>query len=200
MGEFIDKDSRIGKLPVALPAGVQITTGNGTFTAKGKKGEITRQLSDLVEIKVEGSTIHIQKKKGTGKDGARFQGLVRALVKNAVKGVSDGYKLSLDLVGTGYRADLKGQTLDLALGLSHHVIFELPKDVKASVETIEEGGAKRPRLHLESIDNQILGQAAARIRSFRPPEPYKGKGVRFMNERIRQKAGKAAAGGAKGGK
>lgn len=198
MGRVIDKESRIGKLTVPVPKDVSLAIAGGNFTLKGKKGEITRALPDVVEIKIDGDKFVIKKQAGTGRDGARLQGLVRALVKNAAKGVSDGYKISMDLVGTGYRADLKGQTLDLALGLSHHVIFTLPKEVKATVETIEEGGAKRPRLHMESHDNEILGKTAARIRSFRPPEPYKGKGVRFTGEKVRQKAGKAASSGAKG--
>ena len=194
----VEKESRIGKLTVPVPQGVTLAVAGGKFTIKDKKGEITRDLPSIVEIKVDGDKFVVKKRDGSGRDGVRLQGLVRSLVKNAAKGVSDGYKVSMDLVGTGYRADLKGQTLDLALGLSHHVIFTLPKEVKATVETIEEGGAKRPRLHMESHDNEILGKTAARIRSFRPPEPYKGKGVRFTGEKVRQKAGKAASSGAKG--
>jgi len=114
-----------------------------------------------------------------------------------VEGVTKGYTLSLDLVGVGYRAELKGQQLTLALGLSHPVVMQLPAGIKARVETIDEGGTKKPRLHLESHDKELLGQIAAKIRSFRPPEPYKGKGVRYTDEKIRMKAGKAAAKGKK---
>lgn len=199
MATVIDKDSRVGKLPVTVPSGVTVSVGGGKITIKGKRGELKHTMSDLVELQQEGTILLVKKKKGTGTDGARLQGLVRALVKNAVKGVNEGYKVSLDLVGVGYRAELKGQNLDLNLGLSHHVYFTLPPEVKATVETIDEGGVKRPRLHLESNDNDILGKTAARIKSFRPPEPYKGKGVRFTGERIRLKAGKAAA-SAKAGK
>jgi large subunit ribosomal protein L6 len=130
-------------------------------------------------------------------EGPRLQGLTWALLKNMVQGVSKGYALSLDLVGVGYRAELKGQSLTLALGLSHPVSLVLPNEIKARVETIDEGGTKKPRLHLESHDKELLGQIAAKIRSFRPPEPYKGKGVRFTGEKVRMKAGKA---GGKGGK
>ena len=132
-----------------------------------------------------------------GLEGPKFQGLTRALVANMVKGVSTGYAMSLDLHGVGYRAELKGRELTLSLGLSHQVKFNLPEGINAKVEILDEGGTKRPRLHLDAANNELLGQTAARIRSFRPPEPYKGKGVRYTGEKIRMKAGKA---GAKGGK
>ena len=119
---------------------------------------------------------------------------MRALIQNAVVGVSEGYKHSLDLYGVGYRAEIKGQELTLNLGLSHQVKYTVPEQVQVKIETIDDGGTKRPRVHLESYDKQILGRTSSRIKSFRPPEPYKGKGVRFTGERIRQKAGKAGAG------
>jgi large subunit ribosomal protein L6 len=124
----------------------------------------------------------------------QFQGLTRSILANAVHGVSEGFKTSLDLYGVGYRAELKGQTLNLSLGLSHVVEYDLPDGIKVKIETIDEGGLKRPRVHLESHDKSLLGQVASRIKSFRPPEPYKGKGVRFTGERIREKAGKAGKG------
>ena len=121
------------------------------------------------------------------------------LIATMIEGVAKGYALSMDLVGVGYRAEVKGQDLNLALGLSHPAHVALPQGVKAQVETIDEGGVKRPRLHLTSHDKQLLGEMAARIRSLRPPEPYKGKGIRFTGEKLRQKAGKAAAGSKKAG-
>jgi large subunit ribosomal protein L6 len=129
--------------------------------------------------------------------GAQFQGLARALVSNVIEGVSKGYDVALDLIGTGYRAELKGQDLTLALGLSHQVNFRLPESVKARVEIIDVGGTKKPRLHLSSYDKETLSQTASHIRSFRPPEPYKGKGVRFVDEKVREKAGKAGKGAGK---
>lgn len=187
----VAKESRLGKQPIAVPSGVNVTVNGQTVTVKGPKGELSRTFDDAIAVSQEDGKIVVKKKNGSGKRGVQFQGLTRALVANAVQGVHEGYKTSLDLYGVGYRATVKGTELDLALGLSHHVIYDLPKSVSAKVETIDEGGVKRPRLHLESYDNEALGQVAARIKSFRPPEPYKGKGVRFTGERIRQKAGKA---------
>ena len=135
---------------------------------------------------------------GSGRQGKQFQGLARALLAGMVEGASKGFALSLDLIGVGYRCEVKGQQLNLVLGLSHPVAFKLPDSVQARVEIIDEAGIKKPRLHLTSNDKMALGQTAARIRSFRPPEPYKGKGVRYTGEKVREKAGKA--GGGKGAK
>ena len=143
-----------------------------------------------ITAKVEGEQLVLSRKDDT-KTSRELHGLYRALLQNAVTGVTTGFTKSLDLVGVGYRAEVKGQDITLALGLSHQVHYVMPKSVSARVETIDEGGIKRPRLHLTSYDKEALGQTAARIRSFRKPEPYKGKGVRYTGEKLREKAGKA---------
>lgn len=193
MTEELQKESRVGKQPVPLPKGVTVSIKDGEVSFKGPKGELTNKLHETVEVSQDGDKLIVKRKPGTGKRGNQFQGLTRALVRNAVKGVHEGYKTSLDLYGVGYRAELKGQNLTLSLGLSHQVKYELPAEVKGKVETIDQAGIKRPRLHLESHDKSLLGQVGARIKSFRPPEPYKGKGVRYTGERIREKAGKTGA-------
>jgi large subunit ribosomal protein L6 len=192
------RQSRLGKRPVPLAQGVTAKVEGSTVTIKGPKGESKRTFSDQLTITLDGGALRIvPKASAQSSDGARLQGLAWALLKNMVEGVSKGYAKSLDLVGTGYRAELKGTTLTLALGLSHPVHVALPVGIKARVETIDEGGTKKPRVHLESHDKELLGQFAAKVRSYRPPEPYKGKGVRYVGERIRQKAGKAGKGGKK---
>ena len=191
------RQSRIGKRPIVVPAGVTATVNGSSVSVKGPKGSSERSFSDKVGISLENGALVVKVLASAPLEGPRLQGLTWALLKNMVHGVSKGYGVSLDLVGVGYRAELKGQALTLALGLSHPVNLVLPADVKARVETIDEGGTKKPRLHLESHDKELLGQIAAKIRSFRPPEPYKGKGVRFTGEKVRMKAGKA---GGKGGK
>jgi large subunit ribosomal protein L6 len=189
--------SRIGKRPIPVPAGVTLNVANGKVSAKGPKGTVERPLHADVDIVKEGSSLIIKAKKEAGDAGARVQGLTRALVQNILQGVATGYKVSLDLIGTGYRAEVKGQDLTLALGYSHPVQYKMPVGVSAQVEIIDVGGTKKPRLHLSSSDKELLGQTAARIRSFRPPEPYKGKGVRYVDEKIREKAGKAGGKGKK---
>lgn len=191
------RQSRIGKRPILVPSGVTATVKGASVTVKGPKGTSERAFSDKVAVALENGALIVRVLPSAPLDGPRLQGLTWALLKNMVHGVSKGYALSLDLVGVGYRAELKGQALTLALGLSHPVNLVLPQEIKARVETIDEGGTKKPRLHLESHDKELLGQVAAKIRSFRPPEPYKGKGVRFTGEKVRMKAGKA---GGKGGK
>jgi large subunit ribosomal protein L6 len=191
------RQSRIGKRPIVVPAGVTATVKGVSVTVKGPKGSSERSFSDKVAVTLENGALVVKVLPSAPLEGPRLQGLTWALLKNMVQGVSKGYALSLDLVGVGYRAELKGQSLTLALGLSHPVSLVLPNEIKARVETIDEGGTKKPRLHLESHDKELLGQIAAKIRSFRPPEPYKGKGVRFTGEKVRMKAGKA---GGKGGK
>jgi len=196
------RQSRVGKRPVPLPKGVEMTVQGSTLQLKGPNGALQREIPPQVEVKRQEQELHIIAKPGTGADGVRLQGLVRALLSNMIEGVSKGFATSLDLHGVGYKAELSGAALTMALGLSHQVKIEIPKDVKPRVEIIDEGGQKRPRLHLTSVDKELLGQVAAQLKSFRPPEPYKGKGVRITGERIREKAGKAGAksGGAKGKK
>jgi len=187
------KQSRKGKLPVAIPKGVKVQISGQSVSFTGPKGTLAHDFHEAVQVLQEGETVVVRPREGSGKSGRQFQGLTRALVRNALHGVAEGYKTSLDLYGVGYRAELAGQGLTLSLGLSHQVKFELPESMSGRVETIDEAGVKRPRLHLESHDKTELGRVAARIRSFRPPEPYKGKGVRFTGERVREKAGKAGA-------
>jgi large subunit ribosomal protein L6 len=191
-----ERTSRVGKRPVEVPAGVTVTIAGNKFAAKGPKGASERVLPDGVDVTKDGTSVVVKAKKGV-LDGARLQGLTRALIKNIVEGVSKGYDQAMDLIGTGYRAEVKGQELTLALGYSHPINFTLPTEVKAKVEIIDVGGTKKPRLHLSSADKEVLGQTAARIRSFREPEPYKGKGVRYVDEKVREKAGKAGKGAGK---
>jgi large subunit ribosomal protein L6 len=191
------RQSRVGKRPVPVVKGVDVTINPASVKIKGPKGTMERKLPPHVSIKKDGDNLVVAIQAGAGDSGPQFQGLMRALLANMMQGVSEGYARALDLHGVGYRAELKGRDLHLALGLSHPVKYTLPAGVNARVEILDEGGTKRPRLHLDCCDKELLGQTAARIRSFRPPEPYKGKGVRYMGEKIRMKAGKA---GAKGGK
>ena len=186
--------SRVGKRPVAVPSGVTVTieSAGKHIKVKGPKGELERTVHHDVLVEQNGNEISVVPN-GRPKRFAQFQGLTRALIANMVQGCNEGYALSLDLYGVGYRAVLSGDELTLSLGLSHQVKHTLHPNVKARVETIDEGGTKRPRLHLTSHDKEALGQQAAQIRSYRPPEPYKGKGVRYTGEQIRTKAGKAGA-------
>jgi large subunit ribosomal protein L6 len=183
--------SRLGKRPVPLPKGVDFKLEGRKATVKGPKGTLSRELPTGIKVEIVDGELVILPEAGAGKRGRQFQGLTRALLASMVNGTSTGYALSLDLVGVGYRAEVKGQELTLALGLSHQVKHTLPASVSARVEIIDEGGIKRPRLHLASHDKEALGQNAARIRSYRKPEPYKGKGVRYTGEKLREKAGKA---------
>ena len=192
-----ERVSRTGKRPIALPNGVTFTLANGKLSMKGPKGTVERAIRSDVDVVKDGTNIVVKAKAAAGDQGARVQGLTRALVRNLVEGVSAGYKISLDLIGTGYRAEVKGQDLTLSLGYSHPVQYKMPNGVSAQVETIDVAGTKKPRLHLSSSDKELLGQTAARVRSFRPPEPYKGKGVRYVDEKIREKAGKAGGKGKK---
>ena len=182
--------SRVGKRPVVIPPGVTATiTGERTVKVKGPKGELERTFHTDVIVKNQGADL-IVVPSGRSRRFASYQGLTRALLSNMVKGVNEGYKVSLDLYGVGYRVKIEGQTLTLSLGLSHQIVHELDPSVSAKSEIIDDGGSKRPRLHLSSCNKEALGQDASRIRSYRPPEPYKGKGVRYTGERIREKAGK----------
>ncbi len=182
--------SRIGKLPVSIPAGVEVAVSpENVVTVKGKLGELSQDIDQEITVKVEDGNVILGRPSDAKKHKA-LHGLYRALINNMVVGVSQGYEKKLELVGVGYRAEAKGQMLDLSLGFSHHFIFELPAEIK--VEAISERG-KNPLLIMRSHDKQLIGQVAAKIRSIRPPEPYKGKGIKFVGEEIRRKAGKTAA-------
>jgi large subunit ribosomal protein L6 len=181
--------SRIGKKPVRIPNGVTVTVGADNIIAvKGPKGEL-RQLIDR-DIKVEVKDGQVEFLRPTDQIRHRaLHGLYRALVANMVKGVTEGYKKQLELIGVGFKASNQGNLLDLALGFSHNIIFEIPKELK--VATAQEKG-ENPKITLEGVDKQLIGQVAAKIRGLRKPEPYKGKGVRYVGEVVRKKAGKAA--------
>lgn len=190
MAEVAQKQSRIGKRVLAVPAGVKVTINGSDVTVKGPKGESKKTFRPEVAVTQDAEGLHVTPVEGSGKAGTQFQGLTNALLGNMLEGTSKGFKRSLDFRGVGYRAELSGKTLTMSVGLSHKVVLPIPPEITAKVETIDGGGMKYPRLHLESIDKQILGQLASRVRSARPPEPYKGKGVRYTGEVIRQKAGK----------
>jgi large subunit ribosomal protein L6 len=181
--------SRIGKLPISLPKGVEINvTDKNIVTVKGPKGELKRTLDPAITVKVEQGVVTLDRPTEQKRHKA-LHGLYRALLNNMVKGVSDGYKTEQELVGVGYRAVAKGQQLELTLGYSHNVIFELPKEIKVTT-TAEKG--QNPKIIMECNDNELLGLVAAKIRSLRKPEPYKGKGIKFTGEVLRRKAGKSA--------
>src|SRR6056300_646818 len=179
--------SRIGNNPVRIPEGVTVDIQGQEITVKGKLGEL-KQSFDAVEIKVEDSNVFVTRPSDSKEHKAKH-GLYRSLVNNMVIGVSEGFTKQLELVGVGYRASNQGQQLDLSLGFSHNILFDIAPEVQ--VEAIAEKG-KNPIVKLTSHDKQLLGWVAAKIRSFRKPEPYKGKGVRFVGEQIRRKAGKSA--------
>jgi large subunit ribosomal protein L6 len=181
--------SRIGKKPVVLPAGVtaKVSAAN-EFVVKGPKGELSQSIDRDITIKIDGDQILVERPTDQIRHRA-LHGLYRSLIANMITGVTTGFKRELELVGVGYRAAVTGQQIDLALGFSHNIIFELPKEIKASA-TAEKG--QNPRIILESNDKQLLGAVAAKLRSLRKPEPYKGKGVRYSDEIVRRKAGKSA--------
>jgi len=179
--------SRIGNNPVAIPEGVTVDIKDNVVTVKGKLGELTQNY-DSVEIKIENGNVMVTRSSDS-KDQKAKHGLYRSLMLNMIEGVSKGWTKELELVGVGYRASNQGQKLDLALGFSHNIVLNLAQEVK--VETISEKG-KNPIIKLTSHDKQLVGQVAAKIRGFRRPEPYKGKGIRFVGEQIRRKAGKSA--------
>lgn len=185
------KLSRNGKRPVALAGGVQATISGQQVSLKGPKGSIARTFRPEVVIEQREGALHIAPAQGSGQAGTQHQGTTRAILANMVAGVQTGYKRSLDFRGVGYRAEFKDGKLKMSVGLSHQPVLDIPKGVSITVETIDEAGTKFPRVHLESVDKDLIGQVAARIRSIRPPNPYKGKGVRYTGEKIRQKAGKA---------
>lgn len=182
--------SRIGNNPIELPQGVTVTIGeNNSVLVKGKLGELSKTLHADLSVNVEDNYVAVSRPSDS-KEHKSFHGLTRSLLNNMVIGVTEGFKKELELVGVGYRASNSGQKLELALGFSHNVIFEIPAEVK--VETLSEKG-KNPIITLTSMDNQLLGAVAAKIRSLRKPEPYKGKGIKYVGEQLRRKAGKTAA-------
>ena len=179
--------SRIGKNPVAIPAGVTVEVIEGVITVKGKLGQLSQEFSD-VTVKIEEGQVVVERSTDH-KDHRAKHGLYRSLINNMIIGVSTGFTKELELVGVGYRASNQGQKLDLALGFSHNIVLEVAKEV--TLETISEKG-KNPIVKLTSYDKQLLGAITAKIRNFRRPEPYKGKGIKFVGEVLRRKAGKSA--------
>ncbi|MDA3891859.1 MAG: 50S ribosomal protein L6 [Salinivirgaceae bacterium] len=181
--------SRIGKSPVAIPAGVTITvTKDNLVEVKGPKGALQQQIHPGLNIKVEENELVVERTAET-KEQKSMHGLYRSLINNMVVGVSEGYKIEMEFVGVGYRAESKGQMLEMSLGYSHNIFFELPPEIKVDAVTVRRSN---PKLSLESYDKQLVGQIAAKIRAFRKPEPYKGKGILFKGEVLRRKAGKSA--------
>lgn len=181
--------SRIGNLPIAIPNGVTVAIAGDVVTVKGPKGELTQTVDSEISVKEEEGHILVSRSSET-KDVKSKHGLYRSLIANMVHGVSVGYKTVQELIGVGYRASVTGQNLELALGYSHNITFVLPKEVKATA--VSERG-KAPVVTFESHDKQLIGAIAAKLRSLRKPEPYKGKGIRFQGEEIRRKAGKSAS-------
>lgn len=181
--------SRIGKAPIAVPKGVEVNISNGLVTVKGPKGTLSQKVDADITVAVDNGNVLVTRPTDQKRHRA-MHGLYRALVANMVKGVSEGYKTEQELVGVGYRASNKGQLLELALGYSHNITFELPAEIK--VTTSSEKG-QNPKIVMESADKQLLGMVASKIRSLRKPEPYKGKGIKFSGEVLRRKAGKSAS-------
>lgn len=186
------KTSRIGKRPIDVPKGVTVTINGGNVDVKGPKGQLSRPLAESISVKTEGARLHIVST-APGRDGSRLQGLMRAIIASMVKGAAEGYEKILELKGTGYRVELKGTTLHFALGYSHPIAYPLPKGITGTIPADSKGTV----LVLNGADKELIGQTAAKIRGFRPPEPYGGKGVRYRGERVREKAGKAGKGGKK---
>lgn len=191
MPEVHQKQSRNGKKPVEILAGVNVTINGSTVKVKGPKGELERTFRPEVVVSQESNSVYVKPATGSGQAGCQFQGLTRALINNMVQGVTSGYSRSLDFRGVGYRAEYKDGKLKMTVGLSHQPVLDIPKSVSVKITQIDMAGTKFPRVLLESIDKETVGRVAARIRSIRPPEPYKGKGVRYTGEKIREKAGKS---------
>jgi len=180
--------SRIGKLPIEITAGVTVEIANNIVKVKGKLGELTQSYSPLLDIVQEGNQI-VLTRNTESKEANAQHGLTRSLIANMIQGVSEGFKNELELVGVGYRAKTTNQELELSLGFSHNIVFRLPDEVTVSAE---QSKGRPPVVTLSSFDKQLLGQVTAKIRSLRKPEPYKGKGIKFVGEQIRRKAGKSA--------
>ena len=181
--------SRIGKLPIDLPGDVKVTvSADNVVTVKGPKGQLTQEVDKMIAIELGEGKVTISRANDE-REARSKHGLYRSLIANMITGVKTGFRIEQELIGVGYKAEAKGQLLELALGYSHNIVFEMAPEIK--VETINERG-KPPTIILESIDKQLLGQVAHKIRSYRKPEPYKGKGIRFKGEILRKKAGKSA--------
>ena len=185
--------SRIGKLPISIPTGVTVTLKDNVVTVKGPKGELSQFVDPSINVAIEDGHVMLTENENEMLDNIKqrhaFHGLYRSLVNNMVIGVSEGYKKELELVGVGYRAQSQGQVLELSLGYSHAIFLRLPAEIKVEAKSERN---KNPLIILESCDKQLIGQVCAKIRSFRKPEPYKGKGIKFVGEVIRRKSGKSA--------
>ena len=181
--------SRIGKLPIEIPGGVTVNVNDNLVTVKGALGELSQKVDPEIDVVVEDNQI-VVKRPSDAKNHKAMHGLYRSLINNMVEGVSKGFEIKLELVGVGYRAENQGQLLDLVLGFSHHIYLQLPPEIKVEAVTDKRSN---PTVTLKSHDKQLLGQVAAKIRSYRLPEPYKGKGIKFDGEIIRRKAGKSAS-------
>lgn len=182
--------SRIGKLPISLPEGVQVSVSKENLvTVTGKNGKLQQQVNPDIKVEVENGNITLSRPSDE-RQHRSMHGLYRSLIANMVKGVSEGFTTKQELIGVGYKAQATGQMLELTLGYSHYIVMEMPPEI--NVVTVTERG-KNPTIIMTSCDKQLIGQVAAKIRSFRKPEPYKGKGIRFVGEEVRRKAGKAAA-------
>ena len=180
--------SRIGKAPIEIPAGVTVQVKDNVVTVKGPKGELSQEINPAITVEQEGNVLTV-KRPNDERENRSMHGLYRALIHNMVVGVSEGYKKEMELVGVGYRANSTGQVLELSLGYSHAIYIKLPKEIKVEAKMERN---KNPLIILESSDKQLLGQVCAKIRSLRKPEPYKGKGIKFVGEVIRRKSGKSA--------
>ena len=181
--------SRIGNSPINIPEGVTIQFENNIINVKGKLGELSQEINPAITLNIDENTITLSRKNDQ-KENRSMHGLYRALIYNMIQGVSEGYTKKLELIGVGYRAATNGQKLDFSVGFSHNIVFDIPQEIKVTAET-EKG--KAPVITLTSHDKQLLGAVASKIRSFRKPEPYKGKGIRYVDEYVRRKAGKTAA-------
>ena len=181
--------SRIGNSPINIPEGVTIQFENNIINVKGKLGELSQEINPAITLNIDEKTITLSRKNDQ-KENRSMHGLYRALIYNMIHGVSEGYTKKLELIGVGYRAATNGQKLDFSVGFSHNIVFDIPQEIKVTAET-EKG--KAPVITLTSHDKQLLGAVASKIRSFRKPEPYKGKGIRYVDEYVRRKAGKTAA-------
>jgi len=180
--------SRVGKNPISLPKGVEIQTSGDTITVKGAKGQLSQKLSEGISFEIKDGVLQVTRS-NESKSQRALHGLYRSLINNMVKGVSEGYQIKQEVVGVGYKASNQGNLLELNLGYSHNIYMEVPKEITVKTET-EKG--KNPLIILEGSDKQLIGQVAAKIRSMRKPEPYKGKGIKFQGEQLRRKAGKSA--------
>ncbi|RED99481.1 50S ribosomal protein L6 [Marinoscillum furvescens] len=181
--------SRIGKAPISLPSGVSLSVDKTVVTVKGPKGELKQEIHPDIKVSVEGDTVTCERPTEQKRHKA-MHGLYRSLISNMVLGVSEGYKKELELVGVGYKATAQGKVLELNLGYSHSIYFAVPEEISIAAETAK---GQNPKVTIEGIDKQLVGQVAAKLKSLRKVEPYKGKGIRFLGEQVRRKAGKTAA-------